>query len=184
MLYSHTSSLYSNLSHLTSFTIITAAKQSWDGQERESGQPRSNIVISPSLSKQQSSGGNSSLPPGSSTPNRYSCPQAESSHQTERSSSSHNHPHGHHGHANSSSHNSTSISRKSSQQQQNAPILTQQHRVVTPPESPLMRAAKKGDILTLKMLIKEGSDVNEQDSNVEFLILMIVILISGIGLEN
>ncbi|VDL59471.1 unnamed protein product [Hymenolepis diminuta] len=147
-----------------------SSKQVWDGQERESGQPRSNIVISSSLPKQQSSGGNSSLPPGSSTPNRYSCPQPEPSHQTERSSSSHNHPHGHHGHANSSSHNSTSISRKSSQQQQNAPILTQQHRVVTPPESPLMRAAKKGDILTLKMLIKEGSDVNEQDSNVDLIL--------------
>ncbi|VDO01605.1 unnamed protein product, partial [Rodentolepis nana] len=39
-----------------------SSKQAWDGQEHETGEPRSNIMLS-SLPKQQSSGLNSSLPP-------------------------------------------------------------------------------------------------------------------------
>lgn len=30
-----------------------------------------------------------------------------------------------------------------------------------------MRVSKKGDLLTLKMMVKEGADVNEQDANGE-----------------
>lgn len=127
------------------------------------------------MSKQQS-GGNASLSQsgtGGSTPSRYSSPhqQQEASYPMERASNSHSHSHGHHGHGHSSSSSSShhsGVSRRAAQvQQQSAPLLTQQRRgtTVTSPESSLMRAAKKGDILTLKMLVKEGSGVNDQDSN-------------------
>ncbi|CDS42662.1 ankyrin repeat domain containing protein 11 [Echinococcus multilocularis] len=92
-----------------------------------------------------------------STPGRYSSPYQESGHQVDRSTGIHNHSHCHHGHGHSSSSSSShhSGSRKSSQQQ---------HRSGGS-ESPLMRVSKKGDLLTLKMMVKEGADVNEQDAN-------------------
>ncbi|VDK36170.1 unnamed protein product [Taenia asiatica] len=93
-----------------------------------------------------------------STSGRYSSPYQESGHQAERSIGIHSHSHCHHGHGHSSSASSShhSGSRKSSSQQQ--------HRSGSS-ESPLMRVSKKGDLLTLKMMVKEGADVNEQDAN-------------------
>uniref|UniRef100_A0A5K3FSH9 ANK_REP_REGION domain-containing protein n=1 Tax=Mesocestoides corti TaxID=53468 RepID=A0A5K3FSH9_MESCO len=128
-------------------TTLPCAKQSWESRERDLELERP----SPPGAKSQYSA-TPTVTSSGSTPSRYSSPHQDSGHQTEKSSGSYGHPHCFHayGHA-SSCHHSTS--------RKPAP---QQHRG-NGAESALMRASKKGDLLTVKMLIKEGVDVNEQD---------------------
>ncbi|VDD76855.1 unnamed protein product [Mesocestoides corti] len=137
------------------------AKQSWESRERDLELERP----SPPGAKSQYSA-TPTVTSSGSTPSRYSSPHQDSGHQTEKSSGSYGHPHCFHayGHA-SSCHHSTS--------RKPAP---QQHRG-NGAESALMRASKKGDLLTVKMLIKEGVDVNEQDVHGEFCYVRVCFLI-------
>ncbi|EUB54248.1 Ankyrin repeat domain-containing protein [Echinococcus granulosus] len=135
------------------------AKQVWEGQEPkvcESERPPP-APPPPATKGQPAATLTATTTTDGSTPGRYSSPYQESGHQVDRSKGIHNHSHCHHGHGHSSSSSSShhSGSRKSSQQQ---------HRSGGS-ESPLMRVSKKGDLLTLKMMVKEGADVNEQDAN-------------------
>ncbi|KAL5110115.1 Ankyrin repeat domain-containing protein 11 [Taenia crassiceps] len=134
-------------------------KQVWEVQDREVCESEKPPALPPPISKGQSAATlNATSTTGGATPGRYSSPYQESGHQAERSTGIHGHSHCHHSHGHSSSSSSShhSVSRKSSSQQQ--------HRSGSS-ESPLMRVSKKGDLLTLKMMVKEGADVNEQDAN-------------------
>ncbi|VDM17057.1 unnamed protein product [Hydatigera taeniaeformis] len=134
-------------------------KQVWESQDREACESDRSPPPPPTASKAQPTASLvTTSATGGTTPGRYSSPYQESGHQVERGIGSHSHSHCHHGHSHSSSSSSShhSGSRKSSSQQQ--------HRSGSC-ESPLMRVSKKGDLLTLKMMVKEGADVNEQDAN-------------------
>lgn len=151
--------------------MYVGTKRNWDGQERDAVDTErfpSNAAGSSKTATSSPGGSNlvthsSGLTSsgGTTNSNRYgSSPQPDG----DRSSSvgsggSHGHSHSHHGHGSSSGapnshHSGSGASRR----------ISSQHSIR---ESPLMRTAKRGDCLTLKMLLKDGSDVNEQDVNGE-----------------
>ena len=143
------------------FIFPKDCKQAWEVQEREICE--SEKSPSSSLPVQASKGQSTPI-----TQTRYGSPLRD---QVEKLAGNHSHLHCHHNHGHSSSSSSShhSGSRKSASQQQQ-----RLHRTSNASESPLMRASKKGDLLTLKMMVKEGADVNEQDANGETTLVLCV----------